>query len=156
MKAPTVTGEADLKRSGEEEGFRVDTIDRALLRPAIAWADFALKQLEQLEKLEPNWDGEGADPPSSESLLAAKQLLMSLDGSLPKPHIHPTRDGYVQIEWEEGEFYLEVELRSTQEAVIVFQMRGMDTPQELLWRGRRMVAEIAGWLAIWLRPAGRA
>jgi hypothetical protein len=37
-------------------------------------------------------------------------------GLVPKPHIYPARSGGVQLEWESGPMYLEIELISEREA----------------------------------------
>jgi hypothetical protein len=46
-----------------------------------------------------NWNGYGADPISSETIEATRQLLAVLPNTLGIPHISPGSDGTIGLEW---------------------------------------------------------
>jgi hypothetical protein len=62
--------------------------------------DFDIK-LEELRKLDPNWDGYNGIPPSKEAISAAKRFMDSL-------FIVPSTDGGVQLEWHVHDVDLEI------------------------------------------------
>jgi hypothetical protein len=84
------------------------------------WLDEASYQLSAIASLGPGWDSYGAAPPSQNILEGAWTLLCSLAGLVPKPHIYPARSGGVQLEWELGPKYLEIELTSEREATFFY------------------------------------
>jgi hypothetical protein len=66
-----------------------------------------------IARLRDGWDSQGGAAPDLATVDAGKRLLASLfraDPAIPKPHIHPTRSGGVQLHWESGPRYFEVEL----------------------------------------------
>src|SRR5687768_16640191 len=78
------------------------------------WWPLAEKQFQALLGLSKNWDGDGASAPDPKFVEAAKTLLRALiaERVFSKPHIYPTRSGGVQLEWERGERYFEIEVVS--------------------------------------------
>lgn len=78
------------------------------------WLDRARDQLDIIASLERGWDSYGADPPDPLMVEAAWKLLKELHRALhaPVPFLYPTRSGGVQLEWESGTRYLEVEVLS--------------------------------------------
>jgi hypothetical protein len=48
---------------------------------------------------EPNWDGYGAEPISTETLGYARQLLSVMPKTFGPPHIAPGGDGSITLEW---------------------------------------------------------
>jgi hypothetical protein len=86
------------------------------------WLEFAGEQLSSIAELEPGWDSNGSDPPSADAIAGTWNLLNSLyeTGLVPKPHIYPARSGGIQLEWEIGPRYLEIELLSGTEATYLY------------------------------------
>ncbi len=78
------------------------------------WLDTELAALFVISKLKSNWDSYQADPPTPEIIETAKQLLIDLakDSKLPRPYVNPTRNGGVQIEWEYGQRYFELDVHT--------------------------------------------
>jgi hypothetical protein len=78
----------------------------------------AFQRLAELSTLEANWDSYGADPPTSQAIARANQLLSSIAGSLTAPgggdarpwFIAPVADGGVQLEWRGRHGAVEVEV----------------------------------------------
>jgi len=68
------------------------------------------------------WDSNGAAPPIPTVIVGAESLLLSLchDPALPQPHIHPTRSGGVQFEWENGSRYFEIEVQGERAATYFY------------------------------------
>jgi hypothetical protein len=73
------------------------------------------KRLEQFEKLETNWDGEQALPPSSETLIHAYEILETLWQSActrrsrpPEPRVTCDANGDITYAWTLGEKELEL------------------------------------------------
>ena len=87
------------------------------------WLQDAARQFQAIDKLPEGWDGDGASRPKARSLEAAWGFLVSLcsAGDLPKPHLHPTRDGGVQFEWEDSSRHFEIEVAA--EGAITFFFR---------------------------------
>jgi hypothetical protein len=78
------------------------------------WWPAAEKQFQALAALADNWDGDGASALDPKLVEAARKLLRALvaEQIFSKPHIYPTRSGGVQLEWERGERYFEIEVVS--------------------------------------------
>jgi hypothetical protein len=87
------------------------------------WLQEAARQFQAIGKLPEGWDGDGALRPEADSLEAAWGLLVALcsAGNLPKPHVHPTRDGGVQFEWESATRYFEIEVAAEGVATFFFR-----------------------------------
>jgi len=78
------------------------------------WIREVDKKLEQLRKLEPNWDGEGAPPVSFECCISALMFLLeSAANETPAPQIVPTSEGGLQLEWHRNGIDLEVRFSPT-------------------------------------------
>lgn len=67
--------------------------------------------IEEIEKLEPNWNGYGAEPISPIVIEHARQIIKNLDADVQPEHIYPTGRNSIQFEWElvDGS-YLEFEI----------------------------------------------
>jgi hypothetical protein len=93
----------------------------------------ALAQLDAIEQLSPGWDSHGGDPPDQQIVHSARHLLLSLSilgDQLAKPHVHPTPSGGVQLHWESGPRYFEIELVDPREARFYFVDRAAQTEAE--------------------------
>lgn len=69
----------------------------------IEWRDHVTARLAELERLAPNWDGDGGLPVSRQHANRAINFLVRLIGSslapVPVPDVVPLADGGVQLEW---------------------------------------------------------
>ncbi len=92
------------------------------------WLPTALAALGVIAKLSANWDSYQSDPPTPEIIETAKQLLTDLakDPKLPRPYVNPTRSGGVQIEWEHGQRYFEVEVHTHLGAHLLYSGDGVE------------------------------
>ncbi len=77
-------------------------------------------ELDRVERLERNWDAQGACPINSAIIDAARNLISSLPPTVkhqraPVPAVVPMRKGNLQFEWHDGPrtLELEIETRST-------------------------------------------
>lgn len=86
------------------------------------WFEQAEAQLAAIAELPQGWDSQGGAPPADTTVHGAKCLLLSLcdDSELPPPHIHPTRSGGVQFEWEQGSRYFEIEVQGERAATYFY------------------------------------
>ena len=60
------------------------------------------RRIQELRRLEPNWDGEGARPPVPREVGTAAVFWHSLPAAETAPSIGPANDGGVVFEWELG------------------------------------------------------
>lgn len=56
-------------------------------------------ELDELAELEADWDQQGAYAIEPEIITSTRRLLRSLDGTVPTPHIAPTSNGSIILEW---------------------------------------------------------
>jgi hypothetical protein len=64
-------------------------------------------KLESFSKLQPDWDGYGADPISNLTIDNTRNLLSKLKGDW---EIFPVNNGAIQVEKEKNEYYIEIEV----------------------------------------------
>jgi hypothetical protein len=72
-----------------------------------SWIQWASDRLDEIAKLELDWDSYGADPPSPLAIAIASKLLQIVDKNFgrlayeqPQPQVvAPRADGGIQIEW---------------------------------------------------------
>ncbi len=76
------------------------------------WWSEAEEQFAAIRELPVNWDGDGANRPAPSIVDSTRALLSSLSTLVTKPAIHPTRSGGIQLEWENGDRYFEIEVLS--------------------------------------------
>ena len=71
-----------------------------------------IQELENIQSLHDNWDGEGAEAPKSELIDSAITLLGFIQKKLPPPsRITPTQNGGIVLDWQfENNIYLEAEI----------------------------------------------
>ena len=56
-------------------------------------------ELDELAELEADWDQQGGYAIDSTIIASASDLLHSLDGTVPAPHLAPTSNGSIVLEW---------------------------------------------------------
>ena len=83
------------------------------------WLEEAERQFRAIANLPHGWNSYGSPPPDVHKVDAAWALLSCLcqAADLPKPHVNPTPSGGVQLEWEEGQRYFEIEVVSESAAI---------------------------------------
>lgn len=88
----------------------------------VSWLQDVLTQLQAIAELPDGWDSYGAPQPDINKLKAARDLLLCLckDTNLPKPYVNPTPSGGVQLEWEAGERYFELEIVAERAAIYLY------------------------------------
>lgn len=77
-----------------------------------------LKKLDQISKLEKNWNGYDADPIPRDIIDDARKVLTDIESTgthmghiLPQPFVAPFADGRgIQLEWENEAYYLEIHI----------------------------------------------
>ena len=71
-----------------------------------------IQELEDIQSLQDNWDGEGAEAPKSELVDSTITLLRFIQNTLPPPtRITPSQTGNIVLEWQfEDNIYLEAEI----------------------------------------------
>ncbi len=97
----------------------------------------ALRGLARIEKLEPNWDSYGSEPPSAVAIATARDLVWTvlqqmfvLFGERAIPYsIAPLSGGGVQIEWRGSTGAIEVEI-GPEGKFGYLVARGKEPPQE--------------------------
>lgn len=68
--------------------------------PALSWLDRVVERINAIARLEPGWDGERAEPPTTEAALALfRGLLEVMWPDSPAPSVVPMYDGGIQAEW---------------------------------------------------------
>lgn len=85
------------------------------------WIEPVLKQVGYLLTLQPNWDNDGApsiNPGAVQKALNA--LLLFMQDASPIPQLTPTRDGGVQLDWNEAGIALEIAFEPEEEGYAVF------------------------------------
>ncbi|NQT40046.1 MAG: hypothetical protein HQ581_21315 [Planctomycetes bacterium] len=106
-------------------------------REAAPWIEDARRQFQAIAELPCNWDGDNALPPKRGVIDGGFCLLVCLScgGDISKPHINPTRDGGVQMEWEVGTRSFEIEVVGLGAASYFYQdLTGVEEEGEIFVR----------------------
>lgn len=72
-------------------------------------ANTALARLDEIAKLEPNWDSYGADTPWPEAIRAARELVRLF---AHPPNVVPRSGGGVQLEWHREGWEIELAIEN--------------------------------------------
>ena len=104
----------------KKKGYYVDGIGRLQQGMVIADAAqippnalLAWKQLDDMAKLQPNWDGYGAPSIRPDLIDAAKRLIAALPSDFAnRPLVVPMSTGNLQFEWHKGPKILELEFET--------------------------------------------
>lgn len=112
---PAVTSYSTLV-SGRPAGLSSD-IGEALQIGRLHWASSLRQRVDDYAGLSDNWDGEGAIPPSRQTLLTAKRVFETIVGFAVRSDIRsvptsvPLPDGAIRFEWAVGnkELFLTIE-----------------------------------------------
>lgn len=104
------------------------------------WLDDVARQFETIANLPEGWDTYRAPRPDVRILNSGWWLLLSLcrAGNIPRPDVNPTRTGGIQLEWEEGSRYFEIELIDGNTAAYFYRddCLGLEEEGELSVGGR--------------------
>lgn len=93
------------------------------------WWPAVLDRLVELGRLEPNWDGDGAEPLSFSAANRAAGFLAAIAlgfEEIPAPFIAPIHSG-VQIEWDGSTWAVEIELRRDESRLLIESSDGAFT-----------------------------
>ena len=66
-----------------------------------------IEKLNQFAEFQPDWNGNGAQPLSSELLQRVKYILPLFAN---QPFLSPTANHSIQLEWDTNQYYIEMEL----------------------------------------------
>jgi len=102
---------------------RVMSNDPRRIAARCDWLEDIRTQFSAIASLPDGWDGNGALHPDIRSLEAAWGLLASLCRAedVTKPHVNPTRSGGVQLEWENGSRYFEIDVVAERAATYLYR-----------------------------------
>lgn len=100
----------------------------------------ALQSLSELAQLPSNWDSYGAEPPSSQAITIAQQMLTVIYGRLaarPECSVQPTfiaplADGGIQLEWNFASTEFAIQISPTGELgylLVTHDKRGRHTEE---------------------------
>lgn len=110
-----------------------------------------LGDIEALRSLAPNWDGYGAPPIHPKVLDAAKRFISNLPENLAyRPHVVPTSNGSLQLEWHEGSKTLELEFESPR-TIRFLQWepdRGVEEEDTIAVKDRDRAIDLIHWFMI--------
>jgi hypothetical protein len=97
-----------------------------------AWFAASDGQLSAIASLNNGWDSHGAGRPRPEIVASGRTVLIHLARILHdgRPHINPTRSGGVQLEWESGPRYLEIEVTGIEAAEYCFEDRALGRQEQ--------------------------
>jgi len=90
------------------------------------WHSTVSRQLNAIETLPDNWDSSESVAPKPRTIMAARSLLELIVGNaseVAKPHVCPTPAGGVQIDWQSGSRYFEIEVTDANSARYYFEDR---------------------------------
>ena len=100
----SVLGNAPVRQEGAERRLISDRVP--------GWPLRAQNRLSQLMRLNKGWDGYNGKPLAPETAYFAMHVLLQVcTERTPVPHLVPTSNGGVQIEWHKGACSLEIMIR---------------------------------------------
>ncbi|MCX7011155.1 MAG: hypothetical protein NTW86_01075 [Candidatus Sumerlaeota bacterium] len=94
------------------------------------------RELIEVSRLKPNWDGYGAPAIPKPILTAARKILRPLAkrSDIPTPYVVALMGGRLQFEWYEGEKCLEIEVETSERAHYLKSDPDHDIDEEDVYR----------------------
>ena len=94
------------------------------MRSRQSWQSLVEKKIDNLAQLKQDWDGEGSLPTEPEILAAAKTLLLNLYHvcNHTNPFVAPISGGTLQIEWRNGDRYIEIQFKSKDKVALMLKI----------------------------------
>jgi hypothetical protein len=89
----------------------------------------AVALLADLARLEPGWDGHGADPITPSCLTNVSTVLAALPAGTPRPEIVPNPNGTLTLDWEAGGYGVSLECGATRYSAVWESAVGMETDE---------------------------
>lgn len=108
------------------------------------WLNRILEQIQNLDRLQLNWDSYGAVPVSAKSIREARRVAerISRYDSIEVPDISATPDGIVAFGWDVGDWSLDAEIELDGQILYAYLNRGdKDCDHEGVFSGWRQFAE---------------
>ncbi len=113
------------------------------------------KQLNDLLRLRPGWDGRRARPPYQAAVMRAIEVFASFGDLAFPPQVFPLPDGGIQLEWHAGSSVeIEVDAEGVAHVLVVDDIGEIDINEELrsgdavlIDRVRAVLEDLAGRLA---------
>lgn len=86
------------------------------------WLNRIVQQIQNLDRLQPNWDSYGAAPISAKSILEALRVAerISWYDDIEAPDISATPDGFVAFGWGLGDWSLDADIEPDGQIVYAF------------------------------------
>lgn len=131
------------------------TTPRLITEPRIPWLSRIRARLEELTRLEPEWDGYQGRPVSYATAVFAMNILATAcRGDSPSPDVMPGSGGDILIEWENGPRLVQVHVRAPNEVCIYRSddAGGLEEEQTI----RNDVSRLTEWLEWLARDGGDA
>lgn len=109
------------------------TMTTPSIRLSGTWEIEPIQAALQLGSLAGNWDGEGSPPPTEAAVNAAVDFISAVATlrfveELPTPQLYPVPGGGAQIEWRQGDRYLEIEIMPDATAHYLMVLGGTPLP----------------------------
>ena len=89
----------------------------------------AVVLLADLARLEPGWDGHGADPITPSCLTKVSTVLAALPAGTPCPEVVPNPNGTLTLDWQAGGYSLSLECGATRYSAVWESATGVETDE---------------------------
>jgi len=89
----------------------------------------AVALLADLVRLEPGWDGHGADPITPSCLTNVSAVLAALPAGTPCTEIVPNPNGTLTLDWEAGAYSVSLECGATRYSAVWGSAAGVETDE---------------------------
>ncbi len=111
------------------------------VRPQAERSRELLRQVGRILELAPDWDGEEADPVDLGAADRATKFIGQIEGIDWLPHVAPTTDGGVRLEWENGEYYMFIDFEPDDHTTVVCEIPSREGP--VIWVDGEIPADIS-------------